>query len=85
MLVRTQDGSVMLETFTFTYNDNIFKTAQKNRNEKISLLKLGKFHKTSSHLYAYTAVSQPSSSEQDPLHKSGKSTQEAYIKRFKLT
>jgi len=29
MLVRTQDGSAMLETFTFTYNDNIFKTAQK--------------------------------------------------------
>jgi len=39
-----------------------------------------KIPQTSSHLYAYTAVSQPSSSEQDPLHKSGKSTQEAYIK-----
>jgi len=84
MLVRTQDGSAMLETFTFTYNDNIFKTAQKIVMKNFSI-EARKIPQTSSHLYAYTAVSQPSSSEQDPLHKSGKSTQEAYIKRFKLT
>jgi len=73
MLVKIQDGPVMLERISqVTYTHNIFKTCTKFVMKKLSLLKLGNLptNKVCT-FYSYTAVTQPSSSAQNPPSKVG--------------
>jgi len=83
MLVKIQDGPVMLEDTQVTYIITYMHNFTKIRNEKLSLLKLGNHLQPKvCTLYSYTAVTRPFSAQDHP--QKWKRHKRLIYKRFKF-